>query len=328
MKRLQLLIIGLLFSISSIYAEIIGEIKVDTLKWAAVAYLSIIPDFSQTTTISYNNVIDRVPITKNGKFIFSTNFLADELHLYRIHVSKKGDPAASLIIGGAEHNHVFLFAKRYSKIVLKCESPNGIFNGGLSYSDKLNKSLLFINQLKNRVDSLDFYGTTIDKEFYRNDIYNQLRLYADTCQTPLVSLFALYQSNYREDFLIHPGYYVSYLKKWSSENSNYFLVIRKQLNIEKESDSKILVITLLISLLIFISIVMNLKSRKLKNSNPKQELTPQERRVFTLLHEGKSNKDIAEILSISLSTVKSHINNIYSKLNISSRKELMNLNGS
>lgn len=42
---------------------------------------------------------------------------------------------------------------------------------------------------------------------------------------------------------------------------------------------------------------------------------------------GKSNNEIAEQHFISLSTVKTHINNIYKKLNISSREELKNIWG-
>jgi DNA-binding CsgD family transcriptional regulator len=42
--------------------------------------------------------------------------------------------------------------------------------------------------------------------------------------------------------------------------------------------------------------------------------------------EGKSNKEISDILLIGLSTVKSHVNSIYSKLGINSRKDVLNLN--
>ena len=53
------------------------------------------------------------------------------------------------------------------------------------------------------------------------------------------------------------------------------------------------------------------------------ELTIQERKVFSLLKAGKSNKEIAEECSISISTVKSHVNSIYSKMGIKSRKEAL-----
>lgn len=50
-------------------------------------------------------------------------------------------------------------------------------------------------------------------------------------------------------------------------------------------------------------------------------LTTREQYIFTLLTQGKSNKQISKTVSISINTVKYHIKNIYSKLDIKSRKE-------
>jgi len=52
------------------------------------------------------------------------------------------------------------------------------------------------------------------------------------------------------------------------------------------------------------------------------ELSKQELTVQNLILEGKSNKEIANELFISLSTVKSHITNLYAKLNVANRQEL------
>jgi DNA-binding CsgD family transcriptional regulator len=51
-------------------------------------------------------------------------------------------------------------------------------------------------------------------------------------------------------------------------------------------------------------------------------LTQQEKAVLHEILEGRSNKEIAAALFISLSTVKSHINSIYKKLGVNSRKDL------
>jgi len=51
------------------------------------------------------------------------------------------------------------------------------------------------------------------------------------------------------------------------------------------------------------------------------ELTPREMEVIQLLAEGLSNKEIAEVLFISPRTVNFHLDNIYSKLGVSSRTE-------
>ncbi len=52
-------------------------------------------------------------------------------------------------------------------------------------------------------------------------------------------------------------------------------------------------------------------------------LTPKEREIFDLYLEGKKAKDIMEIASINQNTLKYHNRNIYSKLGISSRKQLL-----
>ena len=50
-------------------------------------------------------------------------------------------------------------------------------------------------------------------------------------------------------------------------------------------------------------------------------LTSKEVLVLRLLAESKTNKEIAAELYVELSTVKTHINNIYTKLSVSNRKE-------
>ena len=53
-------------------------------------------------------------------------------------------------------------------------------------------------------------------------------------------------------------------------------------------------------------------------------LSPREIEVFTALVDGLSNKEIGEKLFISVSTVKTHIINIYSKLGVKNRVEAVN----
>lgn len=51
------------------------------------------------------------------------------------------------------------------------------------------------------------------------------------------------------------------------------------------------------------------------------DLSERELEVLTLLSKGKSYKSIAEILFISLNTIKFHIKNIYDKLQVKSKEE-------
>jgi DNA-binding NarL/FixJ family response regulator len=52
-------------------------------------------------------------------------------------------------------------------------------------------------------------------------------------------------------------------------------------------------------------------------------LTPREREILRLLATGKSNKDIASLLNLSLYTVETHRRNLQDKLNLHSIAELI-----
>jgi len=54
-----------------------------------------------------------------------------------------------------------------------------------------------------------------------------------------------------------------------------------------------------------------------------QTLSPAEKAVFDLYVQGYRAKEIAEILCLSINTIKTHNRRIYMKLNVTSRKELM-----
>ncbi len=77
-------------------------------------------------------------------------------------------------------------------------------------------------------------------------------------------------------------------------------------------------------LLILVGLLVRLVLKKSSNKvNPDLVLSVQEKKVKDFILEGKSNKEIAEALFVSLNTVKTHITNLYQKLEISNRKELM-----
>jgi len=60
-----------------------------------------------------------------------------------------------------------------------------------------------------------------------------------------------------------------------------------------------------------------------KNKIEESILTPKEQLVVTYLVDGKSYKKIAESLGNSIDTVRTHIRNIYRKLEVSSKSELV-----
>ncbi|MBK5107919.1 MAG: response regulator transcription factor [Anaerolineales bacterium] len=59
---------------------------------------------------------------------------------------------------------------------------------------------------------------------------------------------------------------------------------------------------------------------------PKGEiLTPREREILVMLTEGKTNKEIANQLSLSEGTVRFHVSNILSKMGVNNRTEAVSL---
>lgn len=64
--------------------------------------------------------------------------------------------------------------------------------------------------------------------------------------------------------------------------------------------------------------------RKMRQQNqqfPHDELTSREMEILLLMAEGKSNQDIADELFIALKTVKTHVSNILSKLQVQDRTQ-------
>ncbi len=301
-----------------------GQIRLDTI-WAPKAYLSIIPNFNELFTMSNDMIIERTDVDSFGYFVFNTSYLPSEDHFYRIHFSKKGDPPASLIIGGKEENHFFIIANNSTAIYIK-NSTSETFLADISIAGYYpNQMLQQVNEIANYIDTIDFYGSAIKTEFIRKGIYEKLRSYADTCSHPLVSLYALHKSNFESNYPVNQQFYKNYILKWKREQSSYFKVFRNEL---PRSENKNLLFFIIIGVSFFtVGVIFSqliIRSR-LKNKNLLKELSVQERKIFIQIREGKSNQEISEAFNIELSTVKSHVNSIYSKLNINSRKELLNL---
>jgi len=61
------------------------------------------------------------------------------------------------------------------------------------------------------------------------------------------------------------------------------------------------------------------------NDNPLTDLTKREVEVLSSLAAGRTNKEIAQELSVSNNTVKFHVRNLYQKLNVKNRSQAVSL---
>lgn len=174
-----------------------------------------------------------------------------------------------------------------------------------------------------------------DSGLTKNEQEEQLTVYArDSLKILEVKLIAIKvleeKSLLNRDIADNPSYYVSLLGKLKDSNippSEYLFLeeklayINQEVVMEKLKWSRSVNIGLIALILLLTYLVV--RQRKGQNKSILPELSKQETLVRNLILQGKSNKEIANELYISLSTVKSHITNIYSKSNVANRRELL-----
>lgn len=164
-----------------------------------------------------------------------------------------------------------------------------------------------------------------------NNYLEKVRNYSkDSLKTLAIKLLSIRELQekklLRKDIKLNATYYINLLDdlKSSEISSDEYLFLEQELSsysLQKERYRLKLSIglnILFLTVLIFLIVTFYVKNRKTQ----KEILSRQEHKIRQCIIDGKSNKEIAEELYISLSTVKTHITNIYKKLNISNRTEL------
>ncbi len=300
-----------------------GRIDADST-WSPVVYLSIIPSFDQLYFMSNQMIIESSEIDETGRFSFETDYLPAENYIYRIHLSKKGDPPASLIIGGKDENHLFIIASNKSNLQIENQSDESLFGRVDINGFQPAKMLREIDEMVLFVDTANFNSTSLKRELMEKALDEKLRQFADTCSFPLVALYAIYKSDFESNIDENPGFYNRFLNKWKDEKSPYFEEFRKAIPAENKKQNYSILFGLA-GLLMGAILTFFILKRKPQKSEPAEILTIQERKIFLMIQSGKSNKEISNELNIEISTVKSHVNNLYSKLKINSRKEILNI---
>lgn len=300
-----------------------GKMNID-ITWQRVVYLSLIPSFDQLNSMSNQMIIESSEMDESGRFLFETDYLPTENHIYRIHLSKKGDPPASLILGGKDENHLFLIANNKSNLLIETLNSETLF-GNVEISGSLPaKMLREIDEMLLFADTANFNSTSLKRELMEKALDEKLRQFADTCSFPLVALYALYKTDFESNIAENPVFYNRFLEKWEDEKSSYFEEFRKAIPREnvRPNDS---ILFGFAGLVLGAMLTFFILKRKPKKPVLSETLTVQERKIFSLIEAGKSNKEISSELNIEISTVKSHVNNLYSKLKINSRKEIMKI---
>lgn len=302
--------------------HISGKLSVDD-SWASTIYLSHIPTFEDMYMMSNEMILAEATIDSLGFFQFELDFLPQKDNLYRLHLIKKGDTPATLIIGGKDENHLFFIANNESNISVVNKSRNPPFRNVIFRNSKMNTEFHRVSHLVFVSDSLASESSASKRSLIETQMRKDLRLIADTSSNLLVSLYAVHKSDLTPNSSSDIDFYKSYLRKWDEANNQYLKAIKDQMPTEDGGSSSWLYIAVIILMSSFSGFLI-LKSR-LKKPRGIEKLSVQERKIYEVLRQGASNQDISDHFNIGLSTVKSHVGSIYSKLNVKSRKDIVNL---
>ena len=341
-----------IFLLTSIYcsAQYKFSGNVDNSKWNENVYLSIIDDYRHLSGVYSEQVIAKTQTDSLGHFEFSGNELEETNRIYRIHVDNCDASVQEInhFNGHCDDSKEILFiAKNTDTIQFPFSFDNEMFCDVTSNNSKAN-AFVKIDSLK---EVMRFAYSEVQSkaslELNNKKWFKKLQNFGKQLDEPLAELYIYcylsdrnnsLHEHYLED-LKSNSYYDDLLNRLTEKYPN--ALYTKQYKNELNSDKYIVSDSIeestfkwnyIIFLLLFLSIILNIilwnRIKKVQESaikNATQQLTKQEQTVLDLLLENKSNKEIANTLFVSVSTVKTHVNNVYKKLNVQSRKEAKEL---
>jgi DNA-binding CsgD family transcriptional regulator len=311
-----------------------GRILIDET-WDSVIYLSAINSLNHLNTASENFIVNFSLIDKDGRFKLTGENLPDQDRLYRLHLVKKGDPISTIIIGGKDENHIHFIMTGDAHITGLAVNNAYLFNEFV-FTDGAANTLLagLLNMIRDR-ENLQGFPSETNRKYHLDEFHNSLRTFADTCSNSLVSLLALVELDIEQDFSDNSKFYKEFADELKlASPSPYIDEFTAQVAfLEFQTRPSPRTWLIVMPILVFSGLVFYGYLRRKTKSFPKRKdldrleksLSYREQRIFKLIIDGKSNKEISQLLHIEVSTVKSHVRNIYSKLGIRSRKEALSL---
>ncbi|WP_305070345.1 MULTISPECIES: response regulator transcription factor [unclassified Flagellimonas] len=257
-------------------------------------------------------------INEDGSFAFNKKYISDSDHLYRLSIDRIKKVMNDSIKTEVDFIHSNTGFIRFKK------------------SKALFTSFTTTNKAQLEWEKLQQFEADLSGQYNSEDesIASHKGFVKDSLQILLVKLIGIKQLENKKlldkDIAENELYYLSLLSelKESDLNPSSYLFLEKKLAylnnvaLEKElQQSRWMNLGLFVLVLVLGFVTLRVKRKKQTVVVP--DLSKQETTIQNLILQGKSNKEIANELFISLSTVKTHITNIYNKLNVANRQELL-----
>ena len=314
-------------------------------EWQPKIYLAAVKKLSAYYKTSPDMIVNTAPVDSNGVFTLEGDNLPSERQFYRIYLMKKQntDYDACLYFDGDDHNFVHVILENGGQLSLAAShtsiAPFGDYSVQGDPENHLMRSLAKIV-----FPSFYFYRIKFSTElkFSENKLHTDLINFADTCTNPLVALAAINHVDFDEYFDRNESFYRAFGDRLKSEipnsfyTKNYLLKVAYYANEESNNRSGWATgftqgLFLGVMLLWVGYLIQRQKRAKEKaskssdNSTVDISLTTKEKEILALIRDGKTNKEIANGLFVEVSTVKTHINKIYSKIGATNRNEAQSI---
>jgi DNA-binding CsgD family transcriptional regulator len=311
-------------------------------------YLSLVEDYRKMYGVYDNQIIANAVLDSTGQFSFTGNQLSISNRIYRVHVDYCNEQQQSGHFNGLckDFKQILFIANTRDTVDFPVAFEDEVFCRVMSTNPNTD-ALIRIDSLNNLM-RYDFasYPSEMNQELNNKKWFPKLQEFGGSLKEPLAELY-IYSfltdkshqtySYYINDLRENP-YYTNlltrlgrrypdtyFLRQYESELSADLMVVGKHRAVFPwwaYACLILLLLSVLLNLFMFRQVRRNIGDGSLV---PLEVLSSQETVIFELLIQGKSNKEIAKERFVSLSTVKSHLNTIYRKLKIGSRKEAMAL---
>ncbi|MDC6363946.1 MULTISPECIES: response regulator transcription factor [Flavobacteriaceae] len=311
-------------------------------------YLSLIEDYRKASRIYVNQIIAKTQVDSLGNFRFSGNHLPDKNRMYRIHLDNcSNDDEARHFLGQCSNSQSIVFIGHNRDTLYFPTSFDDQALCSVTSTNPKSDLLLQVNALKEEM-AYNFmeYPSDANRALNEKKWFSTLQDFGQNSGEPLVELYIYdFLSDkrsetyryYLKDLQTNPYYQgLSHRLQSTYPNTSFTEEFRTEIGLDQQlantGASSFWQWKWILQILLILSILANmyfLATRKIKlQANVRsnlQQLTPQERNIVDYILQDMSNKEIAAELFISLSTVKTHINNLYKKLGVSSREEIVSL---
>ena len=346
--RIRLNLIGLLWLLS--LTACLGQFRFEGQlgeEWQqGKVYLSLIEDYRKTHGVYPDQVVAMSQPDSLGFFFFEGDYLPAANRIYRIHVDQCDE---------ADANGHFLGHCLNSKQLIFVANNRDTLSLPLGFEQQLFCEIVSTNTAASalmRVDSvmqdmaydMGPQPSVAARKLKAEKWIKDLQETAKNSNEPLAELYAYgiisdRTGELREQYLKGVSgspYYQTLLSRLRTEQAD--APFTKQFETELRQDASgpsvptepipawayVLLAICGISLFLnmhYIKTIRGLKAKPVTFT----KLSSQEQKVLELIQRDKTNKEIAEALFVSVSTVKTHINNLYKKLGVQSREEVKQL---